>query len=153
MKVVGAGFDKAPMIDVPIQADKSEVVFDLKALNVPPGEYRVSFLGGGVVKYRHQPEAVAKVEATSQKMLLEVKALEAEVKRVADEAQRAPPEKKEQMTRTLAATNARMKAATDALATTQQRLTRAKNEAQPRDVADIIVCEPFTIRVRPAEKK
>jgi hypothetical protein len=153
MKAVGAGFDRAPAFDVPIQADKSEVVLDLKALNVAPGEYRVSFLGGGVVKYRHQPEMVAKVEATSQKMLLEVKALEAEVKRVADEAQRASPEKKEQMARTLAATNARMKAAADALTATQQRLTRAKDAAQPRDVADIVVCEPFTIRVRPAEKK
>jgi hypothetical protein len=153
MKAVGAGFDKAPIFDVKIQADAAEVVLDLNALKVPPGEYRVSFLGGGVVKYRHQPEMVAKVEATSQKMLLEVKALEAEVKRVADEAQRAPPEKKEQMTRTLTATTARMKAATAALTATQQQLTQAKNAAQPRDIADIIVCEPFTIRLRPAEKK
>jgi len=153
VRAVGAGFDKAPIFDLPIQADKSEVVLDLKALNVPPGEYRVAFVGGGVVKYRHQPEVVAKVEATSQKMLLDVKALEAEVKRVADDAQSAPPEKKEQMTRTLTATTARMKAATDALTATRNQLTRAKDAAQPRDVADIIVCEPFTIRVRPAEKK
>ncbi|HYH69499.1 MAG TPA: hypothetical protein VD866_32690, partial [Urbifossiella sp.] len=153
VRAVGAGFDKAPAFDLPIQADTSEVVLDLKALNVAPGEYRVSFLGGGVVKYRHQPEVVAKVEAVSLKMQAEVKALEAEVKRVADDAQRAPPEKKEQMTRTLTATTARMKAATDALTATRQQLTRAKDAAQPRDIADIIVCEPFTIRVRPAEKK
>lgn len=153
MKAVGAGFDRAPAFDLPVQADAAEVVFDLKALNVPPGEYRVAFLGGGVVKYRHQPDVVTKVEAASQKMLLEVKALEAEAKRAADEAQRAPPEKKEQMARTLAATTARMKAATAALAAAQQELTRAKDAARPRDIADIIVCEPFTIRVRPAEKK
>ncbi|MFO0796147.1 MAG: hypothetical protein U0804_01655 [Gemmataceae bacterium] len=153
MKAVGAGFDKAPVFDVPIQADTSEVVLDLKALNVAPGEYRVSFLGGGVVKYRHQPDVVTKVEATSLKMQAEVKALEAEVKRVADDAQRAPLEKKEQMARALTATTARMKAATAALTATKQQLTRAKDAAQPRDVADIIVCEPLTIRVRPAEKK
>ncbi|MBN9520209.1 serine protease [bacterium] len=153
MKAVGAGFETSPAFDLPVQADKSEVVLDLKALNVPPGEYRVSFLGGGVVKYRHQPEVVAKVEATSEKMLAEVKSLEAEAKRAADEAQRAPPEKKEQMTRALTAVTARMKAATDALTATRQQLTRAKDAARPRDIADIIVCEPFTIRVRPVEKK
>lgn len=153
MKAVGAGFDRAPAFDVKIQADTSEVVFDLKALNVPPGEYRVSLLGGGVVKYRHQPEMVAKVEAASLKVQAEVTTLEAEVKRAADDARRAPPEKKEQMTRTLAATTARMKAATDALTAARQQLTRAKDAAQPRDIADIVVCEPFTIRVRPAEKK
>ena len=46
-----------------------------------------------------------------------------------------------------------MKAATDALTATQEKLKKAKEAAQPRDIADIIVCEPFTIRVKPVEKK
>jgi hypothetical protein len=153
MKPIGAIFDRAPSFDLPINADNSQVVFDLKALNVPPGEYRVSFLGGGVVKYRHQPELVAAAESSSNKMRTEVKALEAELKKVAAEAQNAPPAKKEQMTKTLAVMNARMKAAADALNATQQRLKAAKEAAQPRDIADILVCEPFTIRVKPMEKK
>lgn len=152
MKAIGAGFEKAPAFDLPIQTDNSQVVLDLKALNVPPGEYRVSFLGGGVVKYRHQPELVSAVEAASQKKLEEVKALEAEVKKVAADAQNAPAEKKEQMTRTLATVNARMKAATDALTAVQKQLKSAKEAAQPRDIADIVVCEPFTIRIKPVEK-
>ena len=57
------------------------------------------------------------------------------------------------MTKTLAAVSAKMKAATDALNATQQRLNKAKEAAQPRDIVDIVVCEPFTIRVKPAEKK
>ena len=129
------------------------MVFDLKALNIPPGEYRVSFLGGGVVKYRHRPELVASTEAASQKLLNEVKSLEAEVKKVSTDAQKAPLAKKEQMTRILAAVNAKMKAATDALNATQQQLKKAQATAQPRDIADIMVCEPFTIRVKPVEKK
>jgi hypothetical protein len=153
MKAIGAGFEKAPGFDLPIKADTSQVVLDLKALSVPPGEYRVSFLGGGVVKYRHRPELVASVEAVSQKKLMEVKALEVEVKKVASDAQNAPAAKKEQMTKTLAAVNAKMKAATDALNATQQQLNKAKEAAQPRDIVDIVVCEPFTIRVKPAEKK
>ncbi|MBA4190341.1 MAG: serine protease [Planctomycetaceae bacterium] len=155
MKMIGEGFEKAPGFSLPVNADGSEVVLDLKALNVPPGEYRVSLLGGGVVKYRHQPElvAAATVEATSKKMLEEVKSLEAEVKKVATDAQNAPPEKKEQMAKALAAASAKMKAATDALTATQEALKKAKAAAQPRDVADIVVCEPFTIRVKPVEKK
>lgn len=44
-------------------------------------------------------------------------------------------------------------AATAALTATQQQ-PPGEDRAQPsRDIADIIVCEPFTIRVRPAEKK
>lgn len=84
MQAIGAGFERAPGFDLPVNADSSQVVLDLKALNVPPGEYRVAFLGGGVVKYRHH---------------------------------------------------------------------MAKEAAQPQDIADILVCEPFTIRVKPVEKK
>lgn len=153
MKAIGAGFERAPGFDLPVNADGSQAVLDLKALNVPPGEYHVSFLGGGVVKYRHQPELVASTEAASRKLLDEVKSLEAEVKKAAGDAQNAPPAKKEAMTRALAAVNARMKSASDALAAKQQQLKKAKEAAQPRDIADIIVCEPFTIRVTPVEKK
>ena len=153
MKMIGAGFEKAPGFDLPINAAGSEVILDLKTLNVPPGEYGVSFLGGGVVKYRHRPELVASVEATSKKMQVQVQELEAEVKKVATEAQNAPPAKKEQMTKSLAAVNAKMKAATDALTAAQQQLKKAQAAAQPTDIADIVVCEPFTIRVQPVEKK
>ncbi len=153
MNVIGAGFERAPGFELPINADSSSVVFDLKSLNVPPGEYRVSFLGGGVVKYRHQPEVVATVEAASQKILADVKTLEEELKKVTAEAGSAPPAKKELMTKTLAAMGAKMKAAKDSLTATQQKLTLAKAAAAPRDIADIVVCEPFTVRVLPAEKK
>lgn len=153
MKVIGAPFERAPAFDLPLKAGTADVVLDLKALNVPPGEYRVSFLGGGVVKYRHHPEQVATAEAKSRKMQLDVKALEAEAKKVADDAQAAPPAKKEQMAKQLEAVNAKMKAATTALSAAQQQLQKATAAAQPRDIADIIVCEPVTIRVKPVEKK
>ncbi len=136
MKAIGTSFEKAPGFDLPVKADASQVVFDLKALNVPPGEYRVSFLGGGVVKYRYRPELVTTVELASQKKLIEVKSLEAEVKKVASDAQNAPPAKKEQMTKTLAAVSAKMKAATEALNATQPHgssIKPRKRLGQPRD--------------------
>lgn len=81
LKFIGAGFEKAPRFDLPVNEGRSEVVLDLKALNVKPGEYQVSLLGSGVVKYCHNPKD------------------------------------------------------------------------KPKDVADIMVVEPFTIRVKPMEKK
>lgn len=153
MKVIGTAFEKAPGFDLPLKAESSQVTFDLNALKVPPGEYHVSFLGGGVVKYRHRPELVATIEAASQKKLQEVKSLEEEVKKLTTDAQNAPATKKEQMTKTLAATSARMKAASDALNVTKRQLNQAKQDAQPKDIVDIVVCEPFIIRVKPAEKK
>jgi hypothetical protein len=141
MKVLGAGFERAPGFDLPINADSSQVVLDLKALNVPPGEYRVSFFGGGVVKYRHRPDLVASAETASRKKQAEMKGLEAEVKKAAT--------KKEDMARA----HARMRAASDALKAAEQRLQQAKEAARPRDIADIVVCEPFTIRVKSVEKK
>jgi hypothetical protein len=53
----------------------------------------------------------------------------------------------------MAAVNAKMKAATEALNATKDQLKRATEAAQPRDIADIVVCEPITIRVKPMEKK
>src|SRR5262249_55775965 len=35
MRVIGAGFERAPGFDLPVQANGSQVVLDLKALNVP----------------------------------------------------------------------------------------------------------------------
>jgi seryl-tRNA synthetase len=84
---------------------------------------------------------------------VEVKTLEAEVKKVAGDVQAAPPAKKEQMVKAMAAVNAKMKAATEALNATKDQLKRATEAAQPRDIADIVVCEPITIRVKPMEKK
>src|SRR5262249_33457503 len=53
MMAIGAGFERAVKFDLSISADSSQVEIDLKALKTPPGEYRISFLGGGVVKYKH----------------------------------------------------------------------------------------------------
>jgi len=57
------------------------------------------------------------------------------------------------MTKAVAAMSAKMKAATDALNATQGELKKVTEAAQPKDIADIVVCEPITIRVKPAEKK
>ena len=153
MKVIGAGFENAPRFDLPIKADNSQLTLDLAVLKTPPGEYIISFLGGAVVKYSHKPDAVALVEAKTKKMMLEVKDLEAEAKKIANEAQVAPADKKDQMVKAVAMVTAKMKAATDALNVTKGQLEKAAETAKPKDIADIIVSEPITIRVKPGTKK
>ncbi len=153
MKLVGPGFDKLPAFDLPLSADSADVSVDLKSLNVPPGEYRVSFLGGGVVKYRHRPELVAEAEAKTKTVQSEVASLEGEVKKLTADATAAPPEKKAEMTKALASMTAKMKAATDSLAASKAQLQKIADAAKPKDIVDIVVCEPFTIRVLPREKK
>lgn len=153
MKLVGPGFDKLPAFDLPLSADSADVSVDLKSLNVPPGEYRVAFLGGGVVKYRHRPELVADAETKAKAVQSEVAALEAEVKKLTADATAAPPEKKAEMTKALATMTAKMKAVGDALTASKAQLQKIADAAKPRDIVDIVVCEPFTIRVLPREKK
>jgi hypothetical protein len=154
LKPVGAGFERAPKLEVPLAAGAAEVTLDLKALKVTtPGEYRLAFLGGGVVKYRHRPDQVATAEQAAQKTAAEVKALGDELKKVSAEAQAAPLPQKEEAAKALAATTAKMKAATDALAATKQQMEKAKAAAQPKDIADIVVSEPVTVRVLPGERK
>lgn len=154
LKPVGAGFEKAPNLEVLPTADAAEVTLDLKALGVTaPGDYRLAFLGGGVVKYRHRPDLAATAEAAALKTAAAVKELEGEVKKASAEALAAPVPKKTQATEALTAVTARMKAATDAQTASKQLMEKAKAAAQPQDIADIVVSEPVTVRVLPGETK
>ena len=153
MKVVGAGFENAPGFEILVKANSSQAVLDLGALKVPPGDYHVSFIGGAVVKYRHNLELITSAEAKANSIALEIKSLETEVIKVVNDAKAAPMAKKDQMTKAVAAVNAKMKAATNALTESKEQLKRATDAAAPRDIADIVVSEPFMIRVKPAEKK
>ncbi len=153
MKVVGAGFENAPGFEISLKANSSQAVLDLAALKIQPGDYHVSFIGGAVVKYRHNPELITSAEATTKKLDLEVKSLEKEVIKVANDAKSAPMAKKEQMATAVAVVNARMKAASNALNASKEQLKRATDAALPRDIADIVVSEPVLIRVKPMVKK
>lgn len=51
MRTMGAGFEHNPPFDLPLTSDESQVVLDLQALNVPPGDYCLAFYGAAVAKY------------------------------------------------------------------------------------------------------
>lgn len=153
MKAIGAGFERVPAFDLPLTADSSEIELDLAALKTPPGEYLIAFHGGAVAKYRHQPEAVTFAEVVRDRAKQEVTALEADVKRVTEEAAAAPVERKEAANQAVAEANAKLKAAKDSLAAKETQLKQVTEAAKPRDIVDIVVSEPITICVKPAETK
>ncbi len=149
-KTIGAGFEAVPPFDISLAADSSQAVLDLAALKIQPGEYKIAFYGGAVAKYRHNLNILKTVENTKQKATETVAAREAEVKKLTDEAAATPGDKSAE---TVAAANARLKTAQDALAAANEQLKKLTDVAQPRDIVDIIVSDPITIRVQPAEKQ
>lgn len=153
MRGMGVGFERMPAFDLPLTADTSEVVLDLAALKTPPGEYLVSFYGGAVAKYRHRPEQVTLAEAARDKAKQQVADLEAEVKQATEQAATASIDQKEAANKMLAELNARLKVAKDELAAKEKQLQQATEAAKPKDIVDIVVSEPVTICVKPAETK
>jgi hypothetical protein len=153
LRTLGAGFERAPAFNVSLTADSSQAVLDTAALKVPPGEYCIAFYGGAVAKYRHQPESVPMAEEARQKAEQELHAIEAEVKQLTEAAKAAAAENRGEAEKAVTTVTAKQKAAAAALAAANERLKKATESAKPRDVADIVVSEPITIRVTPAEKK
>jgi hypothetical protein len=152
-RTMGATFDRVPAFDVTLTADGSQAVLDTAALKPPPGDYLIAFYGGAVAKYRHHPEAVPAAEESRRKAEQELGAIEAEVRKLTEAAKTAPAEKKADADKAVETVTARQKAAAAAMAAAGERLKKATETANPRDVADIIVSEPIAIRVIPPEKK
>lgn len=152
-KAVGVGFERVPPFDISLAAEKSEAVLDLATLKTPPGEYTVAFLGGAVAKYRHNVGRLKPAEESKQQATQAVATLEAEVKRLTDEAAAAAADKKADAEKVATEAKAKLKAAQDALNAANEQLKKITDMAQPRDIVDIIVSDPVTIRVKPAESK
>lgn len=153
LRTMGAGFDRAPQFDVQINAEQSQAVLDTAALKVQPGDYLIAFYGGAVAKYRHRLDAVATAEEAQKKAAHEVMELDTEVKKLTEAAKAAATETKSEADKAVEAATAKHKAATAALAAAAERVKAATAAAAPRDIADIVVSEPITIRVKPVEKK
>ena len=60
LKAFGNHLKKFPVLEVPLTADETEAILDLKALKVPSGQHTVAFYGTATVKYlppTEEPEA------------------------------------------------------------------------------------------------
>jgi hypothetical protein len=148
LKTLGEGFTGVPAFDASLTGDDSEAVIDLAKLKTAPGEYHVAFYGSAVAKYEYNPTAVILAQTAKDKAEENVKAASealAQAKSVASAGPGAEAEAKvKEAEEQVQSANTRLEAA-------KKRLEEAVNKAKPADIVDIIVSEPITIRVNPAE--
>ncbi|QDT41904.1 hypothetical protein Pan241w_19840 [Gimesia alba] len=152
LKTYGAGFEKVPAFDAPLTADKSQAVLDLAALKTRPGEYKIAFYGYAVVKYQEDLEAVAEAKTALMQAQQDAEALAAEAKKLADAAKTAPDAQRKNAETAAKAAAEKAKMAQAGIATADKQLKSATAKAKPKDIVDIIVSTPVTIRVNPAKK-
>jgi seryl-tRNA synthetase len=128
-------------------------VLDTKTLKTKPGEYVLAFYGKAVAKYRYNPEAIAIANAAFKRAQKKATELDAEARKLAKAVQSATADKKAAAQKASAAAKAAHKAATAAVRTADRQLKAAQKKAAPKDIVDIVVTKPITVRVKPAEKK
>lgn len=153
LKTFGPGFEGVPAFDASLTAETSEAVLDLAKLKTPPGDYTIAFYGSAVAKYRYNVEAVTAAEGALQQAKQEAKTLAAEVKTLTEAAKSASVEQKTEADKALQDALTKKKAAAAAVAAADKLLKSATAAAKPKDIVDIVVSTPVSIRVKPAEKK
>jgi hypothetical protein len=153
LKTFGPGFERNPKFDIPLTADRTEVVLDLEALKTPPGDYLIAFYGSAVAQYRHNPEAVRLAEKELQGAEQEASELAVEAQRLAEVARTVTDESKREAEQAAANAQKRHQAAVASVEAATQRLKAATEQAKPKDIVDIIVSEPISIRVKSVEEK
>ena len=146
-------FDRTPQFGVTITDDQSEADLDTAALKPPAGDYIIAFYGGAVVKYRHRFDAVAVAETALKKVEQEVITLAQEAQRLTEESKTVSAESKAEVERALEAIVAKQKSAASLVTTANEQFKAATQRSQPRDIVDIVVSEPITIRVIAQEAK
>lgn len=153
LKTFGPGFEGVPAFDASLTAETSEVILDLAKLKTPPGDYTIAFYGSAVAKYRYNIEAVAAAEAALKQAKQEAEALAAEVKTLTEAAKTVSAEQKAEADKAAQSAVAKQKVADAAVAAADKLLKSATAAAKPKDIVDIVVSTPVSIRVKPAEKK
>lgn len=153
MKTFGAGFESVPRFDLPLTSPTAEATLDLAALKTQPGEYTIAFYGSAVAKYAYDPDGVARAGRAHDLAVEAAKTAASELERLAAAAASADESAKAEAN--VAVENAKkQKADADAKVTAAAaKLKSATDRAVPQDTVDILVSQPITIRVTPAEPK
>jgi hypothetical protein len=151
LKTFGNGFQQHPQFDVSLTADTAETTLDTAALKTPPGDYQIAFYGSAVAKYRYNPEAVTATEQALNQAREALQQADQQLQQATSTAAAAAEEAKAAATQQLEAAKAQQAAATESVKTAEAAHKAAVERAQPRDTVDIVITEPISIRVKPAE--
>ena len=153
LKPLGADFVGVAAFDVASKSAQSEVVLDLAALKLPPGDYALALHGGVVSKYSYNPGALKVVEAEQQEIDKKAALAAAEFQKLTVAAKEAPPEKAAETQALTKVAGEKMKAMEAAKADVVKRMKTATEIAAPKEIVDIVVSEPIRVRVKAAEAK
>lgn len=139
VKAYGEGFSAIKEFDIPLKAAAHELVLDLAAMKIAPGDYTFALQSLGICKYSYNPAAVPLAEAEQKKAEQLLAAAAAEAKKIAAtdaEAAKKAAEKQKQAEAAMTAASTRMKSVTTA--------------ANPTDTVEILISEPIRVSVKPA---
>lgn len=153
LKPLGGDFAGVAPFDVASKAAQSELVLDLAALKLTPGDYTLALHGGVVSKYSYNPGAVKVVEAEQQEIDKKAALAAAELQKLTVAAKEAPPEKAAETQVLTKVAGEKMKAMEAAKADVIKRMKTVTDVAAPKEIVDIVVSEPIRVRVKAAEAK
>jgi hypothetical protein len=122
-------------------------------LKTPPGDYTIAFYGSAVAKYRYNVEAVSEAESALKAAQQEAEVLAARAKALTETAKTASAEQKSEADKAAQDAVAKQKMADAAAAAADKKLKSVTAAAKPKDIVDIVVSTPISIRVKPAEKR
>jgi len=151
LRTFGNGFLQHPQFDVSLTADTAETTIDTAALKTPPGDYQIAFYGSAVAKYRYNPEAVTATEQALNQAREALQQADQQLQQATSTAAAAAEDAKAAATQQLEAAKTTQAVATQAVKTAEAAHKAAVERAQPRDTVDIVITEPISIRVKPAE--
>ncbi|MBT4864255.1 MAG: serine protease, partial [Planctomycetaceae bacterium] len=151
LKTYGAGFERVAAFDAPLAGDASEVVIDLAKLKTPPGEYVIAFYGSAVAKYRYNIGAVSLAETALKEAKQAAAKMASKAKTLAEAAKAAPKDQQAASNKAAQDAATKHKSATAAALAAERQLKSVTAKAKSKDIVDIIVSKPITIRVKPAK--
>ena len=137
-----------PTFEASLTSDESEAVVDLGELKTLPGEYHLAFYGSAVAKYEYNPTAVILARSVKEQAELNHKLASEELEKL---KLAASGDSSDSNKATIQAKQEALDLAKSRLDTASKTLEDVINKAKPADIVDIIVSEPITIRVNPAE--
>jgi multidrug efflux pump subunit AcrA (membrane-fusion protein) len=150
LKTFGSGgFSSNAAFDSSLTKEASEAVLDLTKLKVQPGEHTVAFYGSAVAKYRYNPQAVEVAQAALDLAKQELEKATEQAATLTESAATASADEQAALKQRAAEAAQQKAQAEAAVKAAEKSLQQATKAAAPKDIVDIVVSEPFTVRVTP----
>jgi len=138
VRAYGEGFSVIKEFDIPLKAATHQLVLDLAALKIAPGDYTFALQSLGISKYRYNPAAVPLAEAEQKKAEAALAAAAEEAKKLASTDAKAAKKAAE-----------KQKLAEAAMTSATSRMKSVSTAASPTDTVEILISRPIRVSVKP----